>query len=165
MSRVGKKPVTLPAGVTASVQGQTVAMKGPKGELRFTVPELVEVAMEDGAVAVKNRNDSKQSRALWGTSRAQIAVLAQGVTAGFEKRLEINGVGYKRRCRARCSSSRWATATTSITPFPTVSQSRRLGRSKSWSPGSTSNASARRLPKSGISAPRALQGQGREVCG
>lgn len=95
MSRVGKKPVPLPAGVTANVQGQTVAMKGPKGELRFTVPDLVEVSMEDGSVAVKNRNDSKQSRALWGTSRAQIAVLAQGVTAGFEKRLEINGVGYK----------------------------------------------------------------------
>lgn len=95
MSRVGKKPVSVPAGVTASVDGQTVAMKGPKGELRYTVPGLVDVAMEDGAVAVRNKNDSKASRALWGTSRAQIAVLAQGVTAGFEKKLEITGVGYK----------------------------------------------------------------------
>lgn len=95
MSRVGKKPVSVPAGVTARVEGQTVAMKGPKGELKFAVPELVSVTMADNAITVARKEESKQARALWGMSRAQIANLAKGVTAGFEKKLEINGVGYK----------------------------------------------------------------------
>ena len=95
MSRVGKKPVTVPAGVTATVDGQTVKMKGSKGELSFLVPEEVTVAMENGAVQVNPRDDSKTARAKWGMSRAQVANLAEGVSKGFEKRLEINGVGYK----------------------------------------------------------------------
>ena len=95
MSRVGKKPVTVPAGVTATVDGQTVKMKGSKGELSFLVPEEVTVAMENGAVQVNPRDDSKTARAKWGMSRAEVANLAEGVSKGFEKRLEINGVGYK----------------------------------------------------------------------
>jgi large subunit ribosomal protein L6 len=95
MSRVGKKPVPVPAGVTATLVGQTVKMKGSKGELAFTVPEEVSVAMEDGAVVVQPKDASKRARALWGTSRAQVNVLVEGVTKGFEKKLEINGVGYK----------------------------------------------------------------------
>ena len=95
MSRVGKKPVAVPSGVTATVDGQTVKMKGTKGELSFLVPEEVTVAMENGAVQVNPRDESKTARAKWGMSRAQIANLAEGVSKGFEKRLEINGVGYK----------------------------------------------------------------------
>jgi large subunit ribosomal protein L6 len=95
MSRVGKKPVPVPSGVTATVDGQTVKMKGSKGELSFLVPEEVTVAMENGAVQVNPRDESKTARAKWGMSRAQIANLAEGVSKGFEKRLEINGVGYK----------------------------------------------------------------------
>ena len=95
MSRVGKKPVPVPSGVTATVDGQTVKMKGTKGELSFLVPEEVSVAMEDGAVQVNPRDESKTARAKWGMSRAQVANLIEGVTKGFEKRLEINGVGYK----------------------------------------------------------------------
>ena len=95
MSRVGKKAITVPTGVTAKLDGQTVSMKGPKGELKFTVPELVSVSLEGNQISVLNWNDSKPARALWGTSRAQIANLAKGVTQGFEKKLEINGVGYK----------------------------------------------------------------------
>jgi len=95
MSRVGKKPVTVPSGVTATVDGQTVKMKGTKGELTFVVPDEVTVAMEDGAVQVNPRDDSKIARAKWGMSRAQVANLVEGVSKGFEKRLEINGVGYK----------------------------------------------------------------------
>ena len=95
MSRIGKKPVSVPAGVTASVTGQLVKIKGSKGELSFTVPEDVSVAMEDGAIAVQPRSQSKRARALWGTSRARINNLVIGTTAGFEKKLEINGVGYK----------------------------------------------------------------------
>jgi len=95
MSRIGKKPVSVPAGVTASVTGQLVKIKGSKGELSFEVPEDVSVAMEDSAIAVQPRSQSKRARALWGTSRARINNLVIGTTAGFEKRLEINGVGYK----------------------------------------------------------------------
>ncbi len=95
MSRVGKKPVPVPSGVTATVDGQTVKMKGSKGELSFLVPEEVTVAMENGAVQVNPRDESKTARAKWGMSRAQIANLVEGVSKGFEKRLEINGVGYK----------------------------------------------------------------------
>jgi large subunit ribosomal protein L6 len=95
MSRVGKKPVSVPAGVTAKLDGQVVSMKGPKGELKFTVPELVDVKVEGNLISVANKNDTKMSRALWGMSRAQIANLAKGVTQGFEKKLEINGVGYR----------------------------------------------------------------------
>ncbi len=95
MSRVGKKPVAVPSGVTASVTGQTVKMKGSKGELSFLVPEEVTVAMENGAVSVAPRDQSKTARAKWGMSRAQVQSLVDGVTKGFEKKLEVNGVGYR----------------------------------------------------------------------
>jgi large subunit ribosomal protein L6 len=95
MSRVGKKPVAVPSGVTANVDGQTVRMKGAKGELSFVVPEEVLVAMDNGAVTVDPRDESKTARAKWGMSRAQVQNLVHGVTKGFEKRLEINGVGYR----------------------------------------------------------------------
>ena len=95
MSRVGKKPVAVPSGVTATVDGQMVRIKGAKGELSFLVPDEVTVAMADGAVQVNPRDESKAARAKWGMSRAQVANLVEGVTKGFEKRLEISGVGYK----------------------------------------------------------------------
>jgi len=81
--------------VTASVDGQTIKVKGTKGELSFQVPEEVKVAFEDGAVSVQPRDESKTARAKWGMSRAQVANLVEGVSKGFERRLEINGVGYK----------------------------------------------------------------------
>jgi large subunit ribosomal protein L6 len=81
--------------VTATVDGQLVKVKGAKGELSFVVPEEVSVVLENGAVAVTPRDTSKIARAKWGMSRAQVANLVEGVSKGFEKRLEINGVGYK----------------------------------------------------------------------
>ena len=95
MSRVGKKPVPVPSGVTATVTGQTVKMKGSKGELQFVVPPQVIVEFKDGAVSVQPKDQSKQARSLWGTSRAQVANLVEGVSKGFEKKLEITGVGYR----------------------------------------------------------------------
>jgi large subunit ribosomal protein L6 len=95
MSRIGKKPVAVPAGVTASVEGQTVRAKGPKGELQFVVNDEVLVKMEDGAIVVDPRDDSKNARSKWGMSRTMIANILDGVKDGFEKRLEINGVGYR----------------------------------------------------------------------
>ena len=95
MSRVGKKPVPVPAGVTAKVDGQQVAVKGAKGELSFMVPDDVAVKFEDNQISVDPRSQTKRARALWGTSRARINNLVTGVTQGFEKKLEITGVGYK----------------------------------------------------------------------
>ncbi|APF37857.1 50S ribosomal protein L6 [Chelatococcus daeguensis] len=95
MSRIGKKPVAVPSGVTASVDGQTVKVKGAKGELFFIVPDDVIVVLENGAIKVDPRDDSKRARALWGMSRSQLSNIIEGVSKGFEKKLEINGVGYK----------------------------------------------------------------------
>jgi large subunit ribosomal protein L6 len=95
MSRIGKKPVAVPSGVTASVDGQTVRVKGPKGELSFVVNDEVLVKMEDGGVKVDPRDQSKDARSKWGMSRTMIANILTGVEKGFEKRLEINGVGYR----------------------------------------------------------------------
>jgi large subunit ribosomal protein L6 len=95
MSRIGKKPVTIPSGVTATVEGQTVKMKGPKGQLQFVVHDDVEVKFENGVVKVAPRVKTNRAQAMYGTARAQVANLVAGVTKGFEKRLEINGVGYR----------------------------------------------------------------------
>ncbi|WP_439925061.1 50S ribosomal protein L6 [Nitrobacter sp. JJSN] len=95
MSRIGKRPVTVPSGVTATVEGQTVKMKGPKGQLQFVVHDDVEVKFENGAVKVAPRHETNRARALYGTARAQVANLVEGVTKGFEKKLEIIGVGYR----------------------------------------------------------------------
>ena len=95
MSRVGKKPVPVPSGVTASVEGQMVKVKGTKGELSFAVPEEVSVAMQDGAVAVQPRNQTKDARSKWGMSRSMLENIVEGVSKGFERKLEITGVGYK----------------------------------------------------------------------
>lgn len=95
MSRIGKKPVPVPAGVTASVEGQTVKAKGAKGELSFVVHDEVLVTMEEGAVRVDPRDQSKEARSKWGMSRTMISNIFTGVKDGFEKKLEINGVGYR----------------------------------------------------------------------
>jgi large subunit ribosomal protein L6 len=95
MSRIGKRPVTIPSGVTATVEGQTVKMKGPKGQLQFVVHDDVEVKLDKNVVTVAPRVETNRARALYGTARAQIANLVAGVTKGFEKKLEITGVGYR----------------------------------------------------------------------
>ena len=95
MSRIGKKPVQVPAGVTASVNGQTVTAKGPKGELKYVVNAEVLVKFENGEIAVQPRDDSKDARSKWGLSRTQIVNILTGVKDGFEKKLEISGVGYR----------------------------------------------------------------------
>lgn len=95
MSRVGKKPVTVPSGVTATVDGQLVKVKGTKGELSFLVPEEVAVSFDNGSVKVDPRSETKVARSKWGLSRAMVANIVEGVSKGFEKKLEITGVGYK----------------------------------------------------------------------
>jgi large subunit ribosomal protein L6 len=95
MSRIGKRPVPVPSGVQANIEGHKIKVKGPKGLLELTLPEEVDVAMENGAVTVKPRNETKRARAMWGLSRSLVANLVAGVTNGFERRLEITGVGYR----------------------------------------------------------------------
>jgi large subunit ribosomal protein L6 len=95
MSRVGKKPVPIPSGVTATVDGQLVSVKGGKGELKFTVPDDVIVAFENNEIKVDPRTETKMARALWGMSRSMVNNLVVGVSKGFERKLEITGVGYK----------------------------------------------------------------------
>jgi large subunit ribosomal protein L6 len=95
MSRIGKKPIPVPAGVTANISGQSVKVKGPKGELSLVVVDEIAVAMEGGQVSVTPRGETKRHRSLWGLSRTLVSNMVTGVTQGFEKKLEITGVGYK----------------------------------------------------------------------
>ena len=95
MSRIGRKAVPLPSGVTASVDGQTVKVKGPKGTMQVVLPGDVTATMESGSVKVDPRNETKRARSMWGTSRTLVNNLVTGVTKGFEKKLEITGVGYR----------------------------------------------------------------------
>jgi large subunit ribosomal protein L6 len=95
MSRSGKKPVELPSGVSASVSGQTIEVKGPKATRSFTATDDVTITVQENNVSVEPRGKSKRARQQWGMSRSMIANLVTGVSAGFKKELEINGVGYR----------------------------------------------------------------------
>ena len=95
MSRIGKKPIPVPKNVTATVDGQKVTVKGPKGQLSLTLVDDIEVAMEDEAVVVKPRADTKRARSMWGMSRSLVENLMKGTTNGFTRTLEITGVGYR----------------------------------------------------------------------
>jgi large subunit ribosomal protein L6 len=95
MSRIGKRPVELPAGVTASVSGQTVEVKGPKGTHTFNATDDVTITLDDNAITVTPRGKSKRARQQWGMSRTMVANMVTGVTTGFKKELELTGVGYR----------------------------------------------------------------------
>ena len=95
MSRIGKKPVALPKGVTATVEGQTVKVKGPKGELKVTLVPEVEVSLGADGVSVMPRKEMERAPAMWGLSRSLVNNLVVGVTTGFTSKLEIQGVGYR----------------------------------------------------------------------
>jgi large subunit ribosomal protein L6 len=101
MSRIGKKPVPIPAGVEASVDGQTVRAKGPKGELTLALVEDVKVAIGDEGIKVDPADESRRARAMWGLSRSLVQNVVTGVKDGFEKRLEITGVGYRAAVQGR----------------------------------------------------------------
>jgi large subunit ribosomal protein L6 len=95
MSRIGKKPVALPKGVSASISGQSVEVTGPKGSRTFKATDDVTLTMEEGSVKVTPRGTSKRAREQWGMARSQVENLVIGVTNGFKKELEIQGVGYR----------------------------------------------------------------------
>ena len=95
MSRIGKKPVALPKGVTAEIKGQTIEVKGPKGARTFTATDDVTLSLEEGSVKVTPRGTSKRARQQWGMTRSMVENLTVGVSEGFKKELEIQGVGYR----------------------------------------------------------------------
>ncbi len=95
MSRIGKKPVELPSGVEASVSGQTIEVKGPKGSRSFRATDDVTLSVADNAVSVEPRGKSKRARQQWGMSRTMVQNLVEGVSNGFKKELELSGVGYR----------------------------------------------------------------------
>ena len=101
MSRIGKKPVPVPSGVTATINGQTVEVKGPKGQLSFVLNNLVLAEMTEDGIKVDPRVDSKPARAMWGMSRTMIENIITGVSQGFEKKLEITGVGYRAQVQGK----------------------------------------------------------------
>ncbi|MFZ5706342.1 MAG: 50S ribosomal protein L6 [Pseudomonadota bacterium] len=95
MSRIGKRPVPVPAGVTASLEGKTLSVKGPKGTLTMSLADEVTYAVEEGQISVQPVNDSKRSRSFWGMQRTMVQNLIVGVTEGYTKTLQITGVGYR----------------------------------------------------------------------
>ncbi|KRA82984.1 50S ribosomal protein L6 [Altererythrobacter sp. Root672] len=95
MSRIGKKPVAIPSGVTAAIENGSLNVKGPKGTLALGLSELVSYKLEDGSIAIQPANDSKAARSHWGMQRTLVSNLVDGVTSGFSKVLEITGVGYR----------------------------------------------------------------------
>ncbi len=101
MSRTGTKAVAMPDGVNATIEGQKVSVKGPKGELSIVLVDDVEAQMTDGGIKLTPRGETKRARSMWGLSRTLIANLVDGVTEGFEKSLEIIGVGYRAQIQGK----------------------------------------------------------------
>ena len=101
MSRIGKKPVAIPGGVTATIDNGTLSVKGPKGTLTLGLSDLIDYKVEDGEIKVKPANDSKQARAFWGMQRTLVSNLVEGVSAGFTKVLVIKGVGYRANAQGK----------------------------------------------------------------
>ncbi len=101
MSRIGKKAIPVPAGVTASIDGKTMSVKGPKGTLTLAMRDEISYSVEDGSISVQPANDTKQARAFWGMQRTLVANLVTGVTEGFTKKLLITGVGYRAAAQGR----------------------------------------------------------------
>lgn len=101
MSRIGKKPVAIPGGVTATIDNGTLTVKGPKGTLTLGLSDLIDYKVEEGEISVKPANDSKQARAFWGMQRTLVSNLVEGVSAGFTKTLIIKGVGYRANAQGK----------------------------------------------------------------
>ena len=104
MSRIGKKAVTIPSGVTVTLEGQTVTVKGPKGQLSWTVAEEIEIAQANGELTLTKKAEGQRAQAMWGLSRTLVANMVTGVTTGFERTLELVGVGYRAAMKGQALS-------------------------------------------------------------
>lgn len=101
MSRIGKRPIPLPAKVTVAIEGQQVTVKGPKGELSRVIPSEVEIVQEADTLLIARRNESRAARQRHGLSRTLVANMVEGVSQGFQRRLEIQGIGYRAQVQGR----------------------------------------------------------------
>lgn len=101
MSRIGKRPVAIPSGVTADIKDGILSVKGPKGTLTLTMRDEISYTLDDGGILVKPANDTKSARAFWGMQRTLVSNLVEGVTTGFTKTLEITGVGYRANAQGK----------------------------------------------------------------
>src|SRR6201996_5735069 len=106
MSRIGKKAVSIPSGVTVTLEGQTVTVKGPKGQLAWTVSDEIEVKQEGAEITFAPRNDTQRARGMWGLSRTLVGNMVEGVTKGYEQTLELVGVGYAAGMKGKRPSMR-----------------------------------------------------------
>jgi large subunit ribosomal protein L6 len=104
MSRIGKKAVALPSGVNVTLEGQTVTVKGGKGQLSWSVPEEIEVSQNGSELSLAPRGDTQRARAMWGLSRTLVSNMVEGVTKGYERNLELVGVGYRAAMKGRSLS-------------------------------------------------------------
>ncbi|MBU1378139.1 MAG: 50S ribosomal protein L6 [Alphaproteobacteria bacterium] len=104
MSRIGKKAVAVPSGVTVTIDGQTVTVKGPKGQLAWTVAEEIEIKQDGGELTLSKRQETQRAQAMWGLSRTLVANMVQGVTEGYEQTLELVGVGYRAALKGQALS-------------------------------------------------------------
>lgn len=149
MSRIGKQPIQIPAGVDVTIEGRTVEVKGPKGALSHTVVAPIEVVRgEDGAILVSRPNDENRNRALHGLSRTLVANMITGVTQGYIKKLEISGVGYRVQAKGANLEFSLGYSHPILVEPPRASRSRSRTRPGSASRGSTSRRSARSRPTS-----------------
>jgi large subunit ribosomal protein L6 len=119
MSRIGKKAVALPSGVTVTLDGQTVAVKGPKGQLSWTVAEEIEVRQEGQELLLSKRVEGQRAQAMWGLSRTLVANMVIGVTDGFERTLELVGVGYRAAMKGQALSMQLGFSHDVDVPAPT----------------------------------------------
>lgn len=101
MSRIGKKPIEIPSGVTVDLQGSDIAVKGPKGQMALTLVPEVEAKIEDNAISVMPLGETKRHRSMWGMQRTRVSNMVEGVTQGFQKKLEITGVGYRAQVKGK----------------------------------------------------------------
>jgi large subunit ribosomal protein L6 len=104
MSRIGKKSVAIPSGVTVTLDGQAIAVKGPKGQLAYSAPDEIEIAQADGQLSFTPRSDTQRANAMWGLSRTLVSNMVEGVTKGYEESLELVGVGYRAAMKGRALS-------------------------------------------------------------
>jgi large subunit ribosomal protein L6 len=104
MSRIGKKAIAIPSGVTVTLDGQTVSVKGPKGQLAWTVSEEIEITLDGGQLTLAPRNDTQRARGMWGLSRTLLDNMVTGVTKGYEEVLELVGVGYRAALKGQALS-------------------------------------------------------------
>jgi hypothetical protein len=165
MSRVAKMPVDLPQGVSATIGADAVTVKGAKGSLTLAIKNGIKVSSRTSILAVEASGDAEGLNAVAGATRAHLANMVTGVTKGYEKKLELVGVGYRAAVQAKNLNLTLGYSHLINFRFPTASRSRRRARPRSWSRESTASGrpDGGRNPR--LPAARALQGQGREIFG